>query len=148
MKECAKVKKTLSRYLDKEISAADTALVETHLDSCYFCKKELSGLTRVKKLILEKERKTLPQDYLICRLREKIASEQRITRQGFSWLAGMGNLSRRLIPVPVTAILLLLVFLILTSRQQTSYSSLEGYILSGNQTTTETALGLILGMQN
>ncbi len=148
MKECAKVKRLLSRYLDKETSNTDTALVEAHLDICPFCKKEFSALARAKKFILEKERKTLPQDYLVYRLREKIASEQRVTKQGLSWLADMGNFSRKLIPVPVTAIVLSLAFLILSSGQQTSKYSLEEHMLSGTQTTTATALELILGAQN
>ena len=94
MKECRKVKRLLSRYLDKETSTAESAMVAAHLDSCLVCQKELLELTRVKELILGKERKSLPEDYLVYRLREKIASQERPARK-FSWLAGMGDISRK-----------------------------------------------------
>ncbi|MFA5144468.1 MAG: zf-HC2 domain-containing protein [Candidatus Omnitrophota bacterium] len=145
MKSCAKIKRLLSGYLDNEIdSAADAALVKEHLDSCSFCKKELSELSRVKKLILEKERKFLPQDYLVYRLKEEIADE-RLAEEKLSWFTGIGNLSRRLIPVPVAAVALSIILLILSSSQTVDKYSLEEHILSGTQTTTEIALGLILG---
>jgi len=147
MKECIKVKRLLSRYLDKETGDADSALVEAHIDICPLCKKELSELSRIKELILGKERRTLPEDYLVCRLREKIASEQ-YTEKRLS-LVGIGSLSRRLIPVPVATIILLITFLFLISTgQQVSESSLEDNILSGAPVTTEAALGLILGVQD
>jgi len=147
MSECRRVKKILSRYLDKEAGEADTAFVEKHLDTCDRCNKEYSELFKVKQLMLAKERKSLPADYLVLRLKKEIASQEYAERIP-SWLTGMGNLSRRLIPVPAAVIALSLVFLILSSRQELSASSLEEHILSGNQTTTETAARLILGVQD
>jgi len=148
MNECGKVKRLLSRYLDKETGDTDNTLIKAHLESCSFCKKELLGFVQVKEFILGKEHKVLPQDYLVCRLREVIAGEQCLVKQRLSWLSGIGSFSRRLIPVPVTVIVLSLAFLILNSRQQVSKYSLEEHILSGTRTTAETALGLILGVQN
>lgn len=148
MKECVKIKRLLSRYLDKETGSVDTALIEAHLDSCSLCKQELSGFARVKGIILERQRKALPQDFLVCRLRGKIVSERLASGEGFSWLEAMGNLSRRLMPVPVSAIALLIALLILTSGQQVSSYSLEERILEKTSVTTETALGLILGAYN
>jgi predicted anti-sigma-YlaC factor YlaD len=148
MKECIRVKKLLSRYIDKEIGRSDTVLVEGHLDICSFCKKELRELSRVKELVLEKERKVLPQNYLVCRLRQKIVGEQRMVKQGLSWLTGLEDFSRKVIPIPVTVIVLSTVFLMLSSRRQLSESSLEEHLLSGAQTTTETALGLMLAARD
>jgi predicted anti-sigma-YlaC factor YlaD len=147
MKECAGVKRLLSRYLDQETGMADTVLVKAHLDSCFFCKKELTELSRIKEFILGKKHKSLPQDYLICRLREEIVSQQH-AEERLSWIAGMGNLSRRLIPVPATAVLLSLVFLILSFQQPPISYSLDEHMLDGNQTTIVTAAGLILGAQS
>ncbi|MDD5561713.1 MAG: zf-HC2 domain-containing protein [Candidatus Omnitrophica bacterium] len=147
MIKCAKVKRLLSRYLDKEADKADTELVESHLDNCLLCKQELSALSQVKGIIIRKQRKSLPQDYLVCRLREEIAGEKH-TQGSFSWLTGMGNLAHRLIPVPVAAIALSIAFLLITSNQPVSKYSLEEHLLSGTQTTTETALALILGEQS
>jgi predicted anti-sigma-YlaC factor YlaD len=148
MKECIKVSKLLSRYLDKEASCADNLLIEAHLDKCLSCKKELLELSRIKELVLGKERKTLPQDYLVCRLRQNIADERCIIKQGLSWLSGIGDFSRKIIPVPVAVIVISLVFMILTSKQQLTEYSLEEHVLSGAQTTTETALGVMLGVLN
>ncbi|HNW39580.1 MAG TPA: zf-HC2 domain-containing protein [Candidatus Omnitrophota bacterium] len=147
MEKCAKIKRLLSRYLDKETAASDTSLVQEHLDSCIFCKKELAQLVRAKEFVSGKVRQILPPDYLVCRLREKIASQKQ-AEEKFSWVAGMGILSRRLIPVPVTAVLLSLVLMILSFQQSASSYSLEEHMLSGNQTTLITAAGLILGTQS
>jgi len=147
MKECIKVKRLLSSYLDKETNITDTTIARLHLESCSFCKEELLRFSQVKDSILKKKRRALPEDYMLCRLQVELINEQ-LREKKISWLANMGNLSRRLIPVPVTVIVLSLIFLILSSMQQTSRYPLEEHILSGTQTTTETALGVILGAQN
>lgn len=146
MKECAKVRRILSRYLDKETGDADTIMIEAHLAGCSLCRKELSELSRAKRFVSKIERKILPEDYLVSRLRDAIA-RARYAEKRFS-LAGMGNFARRLIPVPVAAIIISLVFLVLTSTQSVTKYSLEDYMFSGSATTTETALELILGSQN
>jgi predicted anti-sigma-YlaC factor YlaD len=147
MKECIRVRKLLSRYIDKEVGRSDIVLIEEHLDICSFCKKELWEFSRVKELILEKERKVLPQDYLVYRLRQEIAGERRMMKQE-SWLTGLEDFSRKVIPIPVTLIVLSTVFLMLSSRRQLSEYSLEEHLLSGVQTTTETALGLMLAARD
>jgi predicted anti-sigma-YlaC factor YlaD len=147
MRECKQVKKLLSRYLDKETNGGESAFVKEHLTRCRVCNEEYLGLLQVKQLMLEKERKSLPADYLVSHLREDIAG-QRYAKEKPSWIFGMGNLSRRLIPVPAAVIVLSLVFLIFNSGQQVSEYSLEEHILTGSQTTTETAVRLILGAQN
>ncbi|MDD5173607.1 MAG: zf-HC2 domain-containing protein [Candidatus Omnitrophota bacterium] len=146
MRECADIERRLSRYLDKEMNDADRAMVEAHLAGCPLCKKEMSELARLKGLVMETERKTLPRDYLVCRIRESIADERRAI--GRLSLAGMGIFARRLIPVPVAVIIVSVVFMIFTSMQPVTKSSLEDYIFSGRAATTETALELILGSQN
>jgi predicted anti-sigma-YlaC factor YlaD len=146
MKECVKIKRLLSRYLDKEAGAGDTALIKAHLEHCSICRQELNELSGIKEFISNKEPKTFPPDYLVCRLREDIAREQGAFDPRLSWLTVVGNLSRRLIPVPVSAVLISLLFLILVSSQPTSGYSIEEHMLSGAQTTTSTALGVILGI--
>jgi predicted anti-sigma-YlaC factor YlaD len=146
MKECIKVKGLLSRYLDKETSSADTALVKEHLDICPLCKKELLELSRVKEIILGKEKKALPRDYLVCRLREEIAEKQ--GSESRPKLADIGTLSRRFIPVPAATLVLSAALLFTTSTgQKVSEASLEDNMLKGVPVTTEVALGLILGVE-
>jgi predicted anti-sigma-YlaC factor YlaD len=144
MKECWRVRKILSRYADNEVNGADDLLINAHLKECPPCRKELSGLIRVKLFILGMERAAMPQDHLVCRLREKITRWQRAKKK-FS-LADMGNFARRLIPLPLAAVVLSLVFLALNSGQADRYL-LEDQILSGAQVTTDTALRLVLGIQ-
>jgi predicted anti-sigma-YlaC factor YlaD len=144
MKECAKVQRLLSRYIDKEAAPAETVLVEAHLGACPLCKNEFAELSRNRELIVERQRKVVPPDFLISRLRADITRERLEAGHGVSWLEGIGILSRRLIPVPVAAIALLVLFLIVCGNGQKNSVSLEEHILSGTQTTTETALGLIL----
>ena len=141
MKECAKIRKILSRYFDKETNSADNSLVAGHLAVCSECQKELTELSRVKAGILELTRKALPQDYLVSRLRDELAGE-RMVKERFS-LAGLGNLSFRLIPIPVTIIALSISLLVLTPGQYSNKSSLDEHILSGRSATQETVLGLM-----
>ncbi len=147
MKECEKVRNILCRYLDNETNARDTAFIQEHLKNCPLCEKELTELSQVKVLLANKERKVLPENYLLNRVRGEIAG-QHYRREKLPWVVGLGIISRRLIPVPVTAIIVAMVFLLLGSGKPASSYSLEEHLLSGDQTTTETALGLILGVQN
>ena len=145
MKDCNKVKRLLSSYLDKEISPNDNFFIEEHLKVCSGCRKELQELLKVKELILGSERKNLPDDYLVYRLRERIKSEDE--RRKKVTLSGMGNLSRKLIPVPAATILISVIFLFLVSQNsQLNEFSLEDNMLSGAPVTKEAALGLILGV--
>lgn len=147
MNKCVRVKKLLSRYLDKETSIIDNKLIETHLDDCPLCKNEFLELSKVKLALGEKERKILPEDYLIFRLREKIDRERK-AKEKFSWLGDISNFSRKLMPVPVTVIAVMAVFLIFTPGYYTDKGSLEERMLSGDNITTQTALELILGIED
>ncbi|MCK9595183.1 MAG: zf-HC2 domain-containing protein [Candidatus Omnitrophica bacterium] len=147
MKECARVRRLLSCYLDRETNDLDTVLIKAHLDNCSSCKGELSGLARSKEFIQAKEWKVLPQDYMVRRLREAIALE-RMAGVRFPWLADMAIFSRRLILVPVSLIVLSAAFFILSPGQKADKYSLEDMLLSKTTVTTETALGLILGSQD
>jgi anti-sigma factor RsiW len=148
MMKCAGVKKMLCRYVDNELGRADSEEVKAHLEACAACREEAAGLLRVKRVISAKERKSLPQDYLVCRLRREIAAQEEPLGERVSVLAGIGGFARRVIPVPVAAIALSLVFLLLTSRQQAGEYSLDEHLFSGSKTTTETALALMLGVYN
>ena len=146
MKECTRVKRMLSRYLDGETDRAGKSMVETHLAGCPLCAKEFSALLRIKELAVGMDRKALPRDYMVLRLRDTIASA-RYAKEKFS-LAGMGSFARKLIPVPVAAIIISVLFMVLVAKQPISASSFEDHIFSERSATTETALEVILGSQN
>jgi len=149
MKECIKIKTLLSRYLDKETAEAETILVESHLNSCPLCKKELLELSRIKELVSGKERINLPENYLINRLREKIARKRQEPAEKRPSLIDLGNLSRRLIPIPVATFVLSILFLFsISTGQKASETTLEDNLLSGNPVSTEAALEVILGVED
>ncbi|MFA5114946.1 MAG: zf-HC2 domain-containing protein [Candidatus Omnitrophota bacterium] len=146
MKDCAKAKKFLSRYIDGQISDKESLFVKAHLSHCLLCSKEYFGLLEVKQLMSAKERKSLPPDYLVFRLRQEI-SGQRQAQERPSWIAVAGDLSRRLIPVPAAVVALSLVFMTFSLKQQAGRYSLDEHILSGSGTTTEMAAKVILGAE-
>jgi anti-sigma factor RsiW len=132
----------LSRFLDKEASASESGLVQSHLSVCPACQKELSELSGAKQMIAVGPRKSLPQDYLISRLRRQIGEKQKL-EAGFSFdLAG--SLSRRFIPVPAFAVVLSILLLVFVVNKGAAYS-LEDQILNGNAVTSEMALDLMAG---
>jgi len=142
MNACARVRKLLSRYIDREAGDADTAFIEAHVAVCFSCKKELRELSCVRELLLRKERRTLPEGELARRLLREVL-RQRSGQEGFS-PGGMGYFARRLIFLPAIGIALSAAFLILVPRQTNRYSW-EEHILSGTPTTTAMTLGLLLG---
>lgn len=146
MKECSKVKRMLSQYLDNETGYAGNIFVKTHLAGCSDCKEDLTKLLQLKDNISGAERKSLPRDYMVSKLRQVIADETR-ERERFS-IAGMGIFARRLIPIPVAAIIASVFFLMVISTRTVITYSIEDHIFSGNATTAETALELLLGSQN
>lgn len=147
MRDCGRVMRLLSGYLDGESSASDRLRVEKHLQECPACRRELSFLSRAKESVSGGARKSLPPDYMVSRLKEEIRKRERAFGRELSWLSGMGSLSRRLIPVPVTAVLLSLIFLFSVLPGQGEDNLLEDRLLKGGQVTVSTALGLVLGVQ-
>jgi len=142
MNACARVRKLLSRYIDKEAREREVAFIEMHVAGCFSCQKELREISCVKEVLLKKERRALSEGELARRLLRQILY-QKSGREDFS-MVGMGYLARRLIFLPAIAIALSAAFLILIP-QQTSRYSWEEHVLSGAPTTTAMALGLILG---
>lgn len=101
---CTKIKRLINRYIDKELIDKETvALVEGHLKECPLCRAELGSLNKIKGFISEKEKLAAKADFLI-RLKERLRSATPAVE--LRWVIETGNLARRLIPVPVTIMLL------------------------------------------
>jgi len=145
MKGCKEIRKILNRYLDKETKEEENIFIQKHLNQCLQCKKEYQEIFAIKKMLQEKERLSLPLDYLVFRLRDKLKEEVK-TKERLAWFLEMGNFSRRLIPVPLTAIVFLLLFMIFNLRQLPANYSVEDYLLNGYQITSENLIELILGL--
>jgi len=147
MKECLNIRSLLPGYLDGELKNNDAVFVSSHLDGCRACKEEFLQFKASKDLLTGRARKSLPEDYLVCRLREQIAGEkQRLARGKLSWLPVIGRLAQRFIPVPAVVAALSIALLVANSWQQAEKYSLDEHLLSGASTTTDTALSLILGI--
>lgn len=124
---CQRAKRLLNRYIDNELDERNTLLVRQHIEGCLYCKEELQEFLSVKNLVLNKEVKKLPEDYLVYRLKKKLSVD--IQRYPYrQWLRNMGSLSRRLIPVPVAIAVLSLVLLPYLSRQSTFSDSIDDYL--------------------
>ncbi|MFB3920020.1 hypothetical protein BU251_07655 [Candidatus Velamenicoccus archaeovorus] len=142
MNACARTRRLLSRYIDKEAAKRDAAFIETHVAGCFSCRKELRELSCVREVLLKKERRTLPEGELARRLLREVL--RRRSGQEDSSPGGMGYFARRLIFLPAIGIALSAAFLILVPQQTNRYSW-EEHILSGAPTTTAMTLGLLLG---
>ncbi|MBM3249415.1 MAG: hypothetical protein FJZ09_01015 [Candidatus Omnitrophica bacterium] len=139
MLNCKKVKKLLSRYLDGEMDEATSRELKAHLEGCVSCARELSGLNAVKNALAAKERKALPEDYLVCRLKERLHSAEEVAPK-WQWLPDMGNLSRRLIPVPVAVIAVSLAFLSATLGEFDKVDIVDNYLFQDNLSRAELSI--------
>lgn len=73
--KCTQVKRSLSAFLDREVSSEDNALIFRHLDTCPGCRQELERLTRLSDdLALIEDVEVQP--YFMTRLRQRIADRE------------------------------------------------------------------------
>jgi predicted anti-sigma-YlaC factor YlaD len=109
--------------MDKElINKEAVTLIEEHLQRCSHCRSELNSLISIKDLISQKERITPKDDFLI-RLKSRLRLEGQIIR--IRWIVEIGNLARRLIFVPATIMILIVV---LVFGRQNGISPVDDYI--------------------
>jgi predicted anti-sigma-YlaC factor YlaD len=107
--KCWKVKRLLGKYLDKELTDKKIiSLVEEHLDRCAACRQELESLVLMKELISGKERLTVGEDFW-PRLKNQL--EIKPVSLSIRWVNQTGDLARKLIPVPVAIMILVMVLL-------------------------------------
>lgn len=122
---CTKIKRLISRYIDKELIDGKTmGLIEGHLKECTLCKAEQDFLIKIKGLISEKEKLSAGEDFL-ARLKESLNPPAQAVE--LKWVVETGNLARRLIPVPVT--ITLLVMYLLFARYN-GLNPIEDYIFA------------------
>ncbi len=135
---CDKIKRFLSRYIDKElVDKKLKALIEKHLDICPHCQAEFNALVKVKGLIAEKGRITVGGEFLVG-LKNRLEPEAPVIR--LRWLPEAGDLARRLIPVPVV-IMILMLSLVFT-RLNGAFSPVDEYIFSD---LTNEEMGILSG---
>lgn len=107
--ECKAVTRLLNRYIDKETADKEAvALIEAHLKICALCKKEFELLVFSREFIAKKEKLETDNTFLI-RLTDRLEREG----EGINlrWVIDIGELSKRLIPVPLGAMVLTAILL-------------------------------------
>ncbi len=140
MIKCAQAKRLLNRFIDEEIEEKMSKDLEMHLDSCSSCQQELERLSAVKDFVSSKERIELPEEYLIFQIRDRISRTKEIISP-FQWLIDMGNLSKRLIPVPAVALALFIIFFWTIFKEYEPVNPLDTYLFQDNL--SETQLNLL-----
>jgi anti-sigma factor RsiW len=105
---CKKISNLFNKYIDQELDEKNAQVVKKHISDCSSCRNELALLVSLKKIVSSKEQISVSSDFLL-NLREKLKPEPEIIK--IRWVLSMGDLAKRLIPIPVAAMLLLVVFI-------------------------------------
>jgi len=77
---CHETNRSLSHYVDDEMSAAQRALVETHLDSCPVCRAELAELRTIRNSLRQFARPVAPSS-LVPAINDALMIEAAARRQ-------------------------------------------------------------------
>jgi len=93
--KCNDVQQRIKAYLDGELTARDAETIGSHIKSCASCAKEAALLSRTWEMLLELPRPETVPDLVpatLSRIREESAD------------SFLQRLTRRLLPVPVSAV--------------------------------------------
>ncbi|MDD4294432.1 MAG: anti-sigma factor [Candidatus Omnitrophica bacterium] len=147
MNKCGKIKRMFSRYADGEASDSEKALIIEHIKNCDECSRELAGIVRVKDLVVSKRKLAVNENLILSRIHYEI--ELRFDEANKFSLEKMENLSHRFIPVPIAmfVVSLFLLFFVSTGKVRSDFPLIDD-IFSGVPASNETALGLVLGIED
>lgn len=95
--KCSKVKKKLSAFLDREISAEEQQIISEHVKSCASCQHDLEALRTVSRTLDEVDDVEVTP-YFRVHLRTRLREEKTGERKPFPMLEWI-----RKITIPVTA---------------------------------------------
>ena len=116
--ECKEVQESLSFYLDQELSGDELVLVQSHLENCSDCQKELSTLQETISLLSSLEEVTPPASFrreLYAKLEKSIAQEPGSGEKrfwGYGLMTKFKGLRRHTAFLPVAISVVLLVLLV------------------------------------
>ncbi|HLD40565.1 MAG TPA: hypothetical protein VJA84_00125 [Candidatus Omnitrophota bacterium] len=100
----------ISRYADNELNPGKKAFMDTHILTCFLCLHELKGILSIKEGI-QKNKIGSPPEFFWQTLKEKIRKEENTCAKTEEFTFDFARWSRRLIPVPVLASLLIVILL-------------------------------------
>jgi len=116
------MQKLINRYVDGEINPKEKLIVQEHIVSCTACKDFLDDITAMKTDIAKLNNKEVSGDFVVSLMR-KLDEEAKET----SLVWEIGNLSKRLIPYPVLASLIISFFVFTSSWQITTENAVSEY---------------------
>ncbi len=128
--------KLLNRYCDNELDRDKKEFMDQHLLACPICQEELKGIFSIKDA-LKKRKGDFPAEFFWQALKDKIRAQEDALSKNNEFAFDFIRWSRRLIPVPVLASILIIIFL---NLNQNSYTNPVDEYLFTNQSNNVLAL--------
>lgn len=100
----------INRYCDNELDADKKAFMDKHLIACLLCQQELKGILSIKEG-LQKRKVDSPVEFFWQTLKDKIRAQENTRARNNELAFDFARWSRRLIPVPILASLLIIILL-------------------------------------
>lgn len=139
-----KYAKLLNRYIDTELTQGKKEFMDTHILSCPTCGQEIKFLNSLRQNISQNKIDT-NADFFLSRLKSRIQQEEKAENLSESFVFDFGRWSRKLIPVPILAGVLIIIFL---NLNQNSYTNPVDEYLFTNQDSFVLALIDTAGQQS
>jgi hypothetical protein len=83
-------------------------MIEKHILTCSHCKAELDALILIKNLIAQKD-KVISNGAFFGKLKDRLRERPHLIK--LKWITETGNLAKRLIPIPLLMIMVLIITL-------------------------------------
>lgn len=131
-----KYAKLLNRYIDNELTQGKKEFMDTHILSCPACGQEMKFLNSLRQNIGQNKIDT-NVDFFLSKLKSRIHQEEKAENLSENFVFDFGRWTRRLIPVPVLASILIIIFL---NLNQNSYTNPVDEYLFTNQNSNVLAL--------
>ncbi len=114
-----KYAKLLNRYIDNELSQEKKEFMDRHILSCPTCEQEMKFLNSLRQNISQNKIDT-NADFFLSRLKSRIRQEEKAENLSESFVFDFGRWSKKLIPVPILAGILIIIFLNLNRNSYTN----------------------------
>lgn len=105
-----KYAKLLNRYIDNELAQGKKEFMDTHISACPACGQEIKFLNSLRQNISQNKIDT-NGDFFLSRLKNRIQQEEKAKKLSENFVFDFGRWTRKLIPVPVLASILIVIFL-------------------------------------
>lgn len=139
-----KYAKLLNRYIDNELTQGKKEFMDAHILSCPACGQERIFINSLRQNISQNKIDANP-DLFLSRLKIRIQQEEKAEDLSEGFVLDFGRWSRKLIPVPALAGILIVIFL---NLNQNSYTNPIDEYLFTNQDSNVLALIETAGQQS